>query len=112
MWLDSEANIHVSFNCSWFKIYQESYGDESVTLEDAMMADMIGKGREDLKMMSEKTNSTQVLHVSSAQKNIVIGSLLVKVSFKIVMKLNNIVITKSNIFIDNGFVCEGLFKLI
>ena len=55
-WLDSGAQIHVSFDRSWFTTNQKSCG-ESVTLGDATTIDMIEKGHVDLKKTFGKTYS-------------------------------------------------------
>ena len=75
--------------------YQESSGG-SVTLRDARMTKVIGKGRVDLKMTSRKTLTLHnVIHVPSVRRNLVSSSLLVKASFKIEMESNKIVLTKT-----------------
>ena len=52
-----------------------------------------------------------MLHVPDIRRNLVSGSLLVQVGYKIILQFNKIVISKSDIFIEKIFVSKGLFKL-
>lgn len=52
-----------------------------------------------------------MLHALDIRKNLISGSLLVQLSYKIVLESNKIVTSKDDIFIRKGFVFEGLFKL-
>jgi len=62
-------------------------------------------GRINLKMTSRKILTLQaVLHVPSLRKNLISESSLLRASYKIVKESNKFVISKSNIFIEKGFV--------
>jgi hypothetical protein len=50
-----------------------------------------------------------VQHVSSINKNLVIGSLLCRDGFKVVFESNKFVLSKCGQFIGKGYVCRGLF---
>ena len=52
-----------------------------------------------------------VRYVPEVRRNLISGSCLVQLGYKIVMESNKIVINKNDIFIDKDFVCDGLFKL-
>ena len=53
-WLDSGANIHVCFDCGYFKTFQKSSGG-SVTLGNELIASILGIGDIDLKMTFGKS---------------------------------------------------------
>ena len=69
-------------------------------------------GHIDLKMTFEKILTLQdVLHVPTLRRNLISESSFLRASYKIVEESNKLVISKSNIFIRKGFVCDGLFCL-
>ena len=66
----------------------------------------------DLIMTSGKILTLQgVLHVPTLQRNLISKSSLPRAGYRIVKESNKFVISKSNIFIGKGFVCNGLFRL-
>ncbi|KAI5353977.1 hypothetical protein L3X38_006871 [Prunus dulcis] len=110
-WLDSGANVHVCFDKRFFKNYQNSSGG-SVTLGNDTVAQVRGIGEVELKMTSGKTLTLKdVRHVPEVRRNLISGSSLVKQGYKIVMESNRIVITRNDVFIGKGYVCDGLFKI-
>ena len=110
-WLDSGANIHVCFDRDLFKSYQKSSGG-SVTLGNDSVAQVLGIGDIELKMTSGKTLILKgVRHVPEVRRNLVSGSSLVQQGYKVVMESNKVVITRNDIFVGKGYVCDGLFKL-
>ncbi|CAL5397431.1 unnamed protein product [Camellia sinensis] len=110
-WLDSGTNMHVCFDCGYFKTFQKSSGG-SVTLGNGSIAPILGIGDIDLKMTSGKILTLRdVRYVPEVRRNLISGSCLVQLGYKIVMESNKIVISKNDIFIGKGFVCDGLFKL-
>ena len=63
-------------------------------------------------MTSRKVQAFQgVLHVPTLRRNLINESSLLSAGYTIVKKSNKFVISKSNIFIGKGFVCDGLFRL-
>ena len=110
-WLDSGANIHVCFDGEFFKTYHKSSGG-SVTLGNDSVAQVLGIGDVELKMTSGETLILKdVRHVLEVRRNLVSGSSLVQQGYKVVLESNKVVITKNNLFIGKGYVCDGLFKL-
>jgi len=49
--------------------------------------------------------------VPTVRRNLIDGSLLVKIGYKIILEANKFVISKDNIFVGKGYVLDGLFKL-
>ena len=65
-----------------------------------------------LKMTSGKVLTlNSVLHVPTIRKNLVSATLLVKNRFKCVLVSDKVVISKNDMFIEKGYLNEGLFKL-
>ncbi|KAI5350435.1 hypothetical protein L3X38_003326 [Prunus dulcis] len=110
-WLDSGANVHVCFDKRFFKNYQNSSGG-NVTLGNDTVAQVRGIGKVELKMTSGKALTLKdVRHVPEVRRNLISGSSLVKQGYKIVMESNRIVITRNNVFIGKGYICDGFFKI-
>ena len=110
-WLDSGANIHVCNERSWFLNYQESSGG-NVILGNDSVAQVSGRGRINLEFTSGKILVlNNVLHVPTIRRNLISSSILLSVGYRIVMDSNKVVISKNNVFIGKGYVCEGLIKL-
>ncbi|KAI5322517.1 hypothetical protein L3X38_031589 [Prunus dulcis] len=66
----------------------------------------------ELNMTSGKTLTLKdVRHVPEVRRNLISGSSLVKQGYKIVVESNRIVITRNDVFIGKGYVCDGLFKI-
>ena len=63
-------------------------------------------------MTSGKTLTLMnVLHVPEINKNLVSTSLLVKNGFKVVFVSDKVVISKNDMYVGNGYLSDGLFKL-
>ena len=52
-----------------------------------------------------------VFHVSEIRKNLICASLLSKKGFKIVIESDNVILSKSSIFVGKGYSCDDIFKL-
>ena len=110
-WLDSGANVHVCSDRSFFKNYQNSSGG-SVILGNNSTAQILGIGDVELKMTSGKVLILKdVRYVPEVRRNLISGSSLVQLGYKIVLESNRVIISKNNVFIGKGYVCDGLFKL-
>ena len=71
-----------------------------------------GQGKVLLKMTSGKQLTlNNVLYVSKIRKNLVSGSLLNKHGFHMVFKSDNVILSKSGVYVEKGYVFDGLFKL-
>ena len=83
-----------------------------MSLIDDSTREIKGTGRIDLRMTSGKILTLQgVLHVPTRRRNLISESSLLRAGYRIVKKSNKLVISKFNIFIEKGFVCDGLFCL-
>ena len=52
-----------------------------------------------------------VLYVSKIRKNLVSGSLLNKHGFRMIFESDKVILSKSGMYVGNGYVSNGLFKL-
>ena len=65
-----------------------------------------------LKMTSRKNLTlSNVLYVPEIHKNLVFGSRLNKQGFRMVFEADKVVVSKSGMFVGEGYVSNGLFKL-
>ena len=95
----------------FFKNYQNSSGG-SVILGNNSTAQVLGIGDVELKMTSGKVLLLKdVRYVPEVRRNLISGSSLVQLGYKIVLESNRVIISKNNVFIGKGYVCDGLFKL-
>jgi hypothetical protein len=76
-------------------------------------ASVRGVGTVDLKFSSGKiVQLKNMQHVPTIRKNLVSVSLLLRDGFKVVLESNKVVMSKHGQFIDKGYDCGGLFRLI
>jgi hypothetical protein len=74
-------------------------------------ASVQGVGMVDLKFTSVKiVQLRNVQHVPSINKNLISGSLLCRVGFKVVLESNKVVVSKLGQFIGKDYECGGLFR--
>ena len=65
-----------------------------------------------LKMASRKELTlTNVLYVPEIQKNLVSGSLLNSHGFRMVFEFEKFVLSKSGIYVEKGYMSDGMWKL-
>ena len=65
-----------------------------------------------LKMTSgKKLTLNNVLHVLKIRKNLVSGSLLTKIGFKLVFVSDKFVLTKDGVYVGKGYLSNGLFEM-
>ena len=53
---------------------------------------------------------SDVLHVPEIRKNLISGSLLSKHGFKLTFVADKFVLSKNEVYVGRGYVCDGLFK--
>jgi hypothetical protein len=82
-----------------------------VLMGNGSQASVHGVGIIDLKLTSEKiVQLKNMQHVPSINKNLVIGSLLCRDDFNVVLESNKFVVSKCRQFIGKGYVCGCLFR--
>nr|GEV41022.1 zinc knuckle CX2CX4HX4C [Tanacetum cinerariifolium] len=71
-----------------------------------------GKGKVILKLTSRnELVLSNVLHVANITKNLIFGPTLSNKGFKVVFESDEFVITKGGVYVEKGYLNEGLFKL-
>lgn len=84
----------------------------SVTIGDGTIINMLGVRTIKLKLISEKIPTLYgVQHVFKIRRNLISGSLLVQLGYKVVLESNKVIISKEEMFIRKYFISEGLFKI-
>ena len=75
-------------------------------------AKVLGKGTIEVKMSSGKMMIlTNVFHVPEIKKNLVSANLLCKSGLKVVLESNKLILSKNGIFVGNGYITDGMYKL-
>ncbi|RVW41670.1 Retrovirus-related Pol polyprotein from transposon TNT 1-94 [Vitis vinifera] len=82
-WYDTCATVHVTYDKSLFKTFEDAKGDQEVTLKN-------------------------VLYVPDMNKNLVSGDLLGKPGIKAVFESDKLILTKSGNFVGKGLAHVGL----
>ena len=59
----------------------------------------------------KKLTLNNVQHVLEIRKNLVSGSLLTKIGFKLVFVSDKFVLTKDGVYVGKGYLSNGLFNL-
>ena len=111
-WIDSIATRHVCAIKGMFSSYALAGPEEELHMGNSSTSKIEGIGNILLKMTSGKTLTLKnVLHVHEIRKNLVSTSLLVKNEFKVVFVSDKVVISKNDMYVGNGYLSDGLFKL-
>ena len=83
-----------------------------MTIGNNVVTPVLGIGRINLKLTSEKTLALQdVHHVPEIRRNLIRECLLVQQNYKLIFESNKVVIIKDLNFIGKRFLCDSLFKL-
>ena len=109
-WVDTGATRHICSDKKMFSSYEAI--NEQLFLGNSFTSKVEGKGKVILKMTSEKKLTlNDVLHVPEIQKNLVSGSLWSKKGFRLVFEFDKFILTKSGVYVGNGYMSNGLFKM-
>ena len=85
---------------------------EKVYMGNSATSEIKGQGKVVLKMTSRKELTlTNVLYVPKIRKNLVSGSLLNNHGFRLVFELNKFVLSKSIMYVGQGYMSDGIWKL-
>ena len=75
-------------------------------------AKVLGKSTIEVKMSSGKMMIlTNVFHAPKIKKNLVSANLLYKSGLKVVLESNKLILSKNGIFVGNGYITDGMYKL-
>ena len=111
-WYDSGSTVHVCNDKNLFKDYQVAAPNEIVLMGNHNTSDVLGKGTVELEFTSSKTLVlTNVYHVPDIRKNLVSASVLCNKGLKAVIEAGKVILSKNNVFVGQGYSCNGMFKL-
>lgn len=110
-WVDTGATSHICANKWMFTSYQPVDGKQ-LYMGNSTTSKVEGQGKIILKMtFGKELTLNDVFHVPNIRKNLVSGSLLSKKGFKLVFESDKFVHTKGEMFVEKGYLNDGLFKL-
>ncbi|XP_070017891.1 uncharacterized protein [Nicotiana sylvestris] len=111
-WIDYGATRHVCAVKETFATYSTAGPEEELFMGNTATTKIEGYGKIFLKVTSGKELMlNNVLHVPIIRKNLVSTSLLVKNGFKCVFVSDKVIVSKNEMYVRNGYLTEGLFKL-
>ena len=111
-WFNSGATVHVCNNKEQYKTYDESSIEQQVRMGNHNKAKVLEKGTVEVKISSDKMMIlTNVFHVPNIKKNFVSANLLCKSGVKALFESNKLILSKNGIFVGNGYITDGMYKL-
>ena len=109
-WVDTVATRHVCCDKKMFSTCKEC--GEQLFMGNSSIARAASIRKIILKMTSGKELTlNNVLHVPEIRKNLIAGSLMLKIGFKLVFESDKFVITKVGMYVGRGYMIDGMFKL-
>ena len=110
-WIDTGAFRHVCSTKEMFTSFEPLNG-EKVFIKNSDSSAVEGQRKMLLKMTSGKQLTlNNVMYVPEISKNLVSGSLLNKHGFRMIFESDKVILSKSGMYVGNGYVSNGLFKL-
>ena len=95
-----------------FSTYEKMDGTKKVYMGNVAASNVEGKGKVLLKWTSRKILTlTNVWHVPKIHNNLVFGTRLNKNRFKLIFKSDKFTLTKGGMYVDHGYLDDGMFKL-
>ncbi|RVW71217.1 Retrovirus-related Pol polyprotein from transposon TNT 1-94 [Vitis vinifera] len=108
-WYDTCATVHVTYDKSLFKTFEDAKGDQEVQMGNEGKSKVLGKGTIEVAFTSgKKVTLKNVLYVPDMNKNLVSGDLLGKPGIKAVFESGKLILTKSGNFVGKGLAHVGL----
>ena len=106
------ATIHIYNDKIQFKSYEDTATEEKVLMGNHDTVKVFGKGTVELCFTSgRKLILTNVYHVPDVRKNLVSANSLCKNGLKAVLEAEKIILSKNGVFVGQGYLCNGMFKL-
>ena len=111
-WVNTGATRHICGDGALFTIYEKTDVSEKLYMGNASAFLVVGKGKVLLKWTSRKILTlNDVCHVLEIRKNLVSGTLLNKNGFKLVFESDKFTLTKRGMYVGQGYLLDGMFKL-
>ncbi|GJY79620.1 zinc finger, CCHC-type containing protein [Tanacetum coccineum] len=111
-WVDARATVHVCKDRGWFKTHESLNAGSILHMGIESTALVHGRGCIDIRFSTKNIVPLfNVLHVPNIRKNLVSSSILNNCGYKQVIKSNKFVLSKHDVFIGFGYLCNQMFKL-
>ncbi|RVW62250.1 Retrovirus-related Pol polyprotein from transposon TNT 1-94 [Vitis vinifera] len=108
-WYDTCATVHVTYDKSLFKTFEDANGDQEVQMGNKGRSKVLGKGTIEVVFTSgKKVTLINVLYVPDMNKNLVSRDLLGKLGIKAVFESGKLILSKSGNFVGKGLAHVGL----
>ncbi|CAH9137779.1 unnamed protein product [Cuscuta epithymum] len=99
-WIDSGATSHVCKDKGWFEDLELMEVGSFLRMGEESMAPILGKGVVDLEFTPGKTITLfDVLYVLKVRKNLVSGSMLNNLGFKLAIESDKYILSKCGVFV-------------
>ena len=100
LWVNTSATRHVCADKKMFSTYKEVDG-EHLYMKNSLISKVLGIGKIILKMTYKKLHTlNNILHVTDIRKDLVSVFLLGKNNFKMIVKINKFVLLKNGMFFE------------
>ncbi|RVW47574.1 Retrovirus-related Pol polyprotein from transposon TNT 1-94 [Vitis vinifera] len=111
-WYDTCATVHVTYDKSLFKTFEDAKGDQEVQMGNEGRSKVLGKGTIEVVFTSGKNVTLiNVLYVPNMNKNFVSGDLLGKPGIKAVFESGKLISSKSGNFVGKRLAHVGLSSI-
>ena len=111
-WYDTCATVHVTYEKSLFKIYEDAKGDQEVQMGNEGRSKVLCKGTIEVVFTSGKRITlVNVLYVLDMNRNLISVDLLSKLAIKVVFESGKLILSKFGNFVGKGYSCDGMIKL-
>ena len=111
-WIDTSSTLHVCSDKKMFSTYEPIETGEKLFMGNSTTSEIKGQGKVMLKMTyGKELTLTNVLYVPEIRKNLVSGSLLNNHGFRMVFESDNFVLSKSGMYVEKGYMSNGMWKL-
>ena len=111
-WIDTSATRHVCSDKKMFSTFEPIETGEKVFMGNSTTLEIKGQGKVVLKMTyGKELTLTNGLCVPEIRKNLVSGSLLNSHGFRMVFESENFVLSKSGMYVEKGYMSNGMWKL-
>lgn len=111
-WMDTGSTHHICLDQNLFSSYYPVDNGEEIFMDNSSTSKFVRKGKVILKMISGKELTlNDVLYVPDILKNLISCTLLSKNGFKLVIESDKFVLTKNGMYVEKGYMSNGLFKI-
>ena len=104
--------VDVCLDQNLFSSYHPVDNGEEIFMGNSSTSKVVRKGKVTLKMiLGKELILNDVLYVPDILKNLISCTLLSKNGFKVVIESDKFVLTKNGMYVEKGYMSNGLFKI-